>query len=104
MANNEIKQPKRTSLNEVYKLACTDEKFLNTLLKNPEEALRQVRLELTSEDMESMKKMLKGNLDVKGEELLKYLNSLYSMALLNKGLPPPPPPPWDLKIPEKLYK
>jgi hypothetical protein len=96
MANNEIKQPKRTNLNEVYKLACTDEKFLNALLKNPDKALRQVRLELTPSDMKSMKNMLKGKLDIKGEDVLKYLNSLYDMALQKKGLPPPPPPPWDV--------
>ncbi len=88
---------KQVSFNQVYKLACTDSKFLNALLKNRDKALRDRRIALSKPARKRLDDVLDAHVNVKGGDLLQYLNKFYHDVMADaRPLPPPPPPPWDI--------
>ncbi|PIU46071.1 MAG: hypothetical protein COS95_00485 [Ignavibacteriales bacterium CG07_land_8_20_14_0_80_59_12] len=89
----------KNKLNDVYRLASTDAKFLALLLRDQDAALAKRNLDLSAADKRKLKVLLKKKVSVNGKELLLYVNKLLAGK---KGAPrlakgegwPPPPPPW----------
>jgi len=97
----ESQKSKRADINDVYKLACTDEKFLDALLTNADSALEKVRLNLPEPDRKKLKEMLEEKMTVTGGDLMKYTHSFYN-SLMKSTNPPPPPPPWRIELQKPL--
>ncbi len=96
MERKQSLKTKTASIDDVYKLACTDKKFLNALLKNTGKALEQAHLKLSEAERISLTKTLTTKITIKGDELLKFLNRFCTKEIRDKVPPPPPPPPWRL--------
>ncbi len=98
MNKKQKSRSKQISFNELYRMACTDSKFLNALLKNKDQALRNRRITLSKTAKEKLDRVFDAQLDIKGKELLQYLNKLYHdvFAGTKPPMPPPPPPPWGI--------
>jgi hypothetical protein len=99
MKREKKSQNKRVGIKDVYVLACTDRKFLKALLKNADKALDAYKIKLSKSARQELVTMLDAQLDIKGRDLVSYLNKFYSSAHKGIRLPPPPPPPWEVIVP-----
>ena len=79
----------------VYARACTDRKFLNALLKNPDQAIEKAAIRVSKGDRANLAKLLGTKVEMNLSDLLKYLNKFYVNSIEKGTIPPPPPPPWD---------
>jgi len=95
MKRKQSSKTKKARIHDVYNLAYTNKKFLNALLKDSDKALARFHIMLGDADRKSLRKILNKKINIKSDELMKYLNRFYDNVMRDKEPPPPPPPPWE---------